>query len=932
MHRTRPLAVAALALAALSACTCGGPGVNQPPTVRIVAPVEGAVLQGQGPHALSGQVTDPEEVVPEASIVWSSDRDGVLSFGQSVAAMLTPGVHRLSLDAMDSRGAQGRAQVSVTVVLAPAGDNPPTAFIDTPSNGAFFDQGQPITLRGRASDPEDGALTGAALAWTSSVAGPLGTGEQLSFTNAALGAHRLVLTATDRTGRSGYAAVDVTVVPPGTNRPPTVAIQAPVDGATLTLGQQVTLQGTATDPEDGALSGAALAWTSSRDGALGTGSPTSAALTQGVHVLTLTARDSLGATATASVTVSVNAANNQPPVVTITSPATGGTVFEGATVTLAGTATDPEDGPLSGAALAWTSSRDGALGTGSPLAMAALTAGDHTLTLTARDSGGNTATASVLLRVLPQNQPPAVAITAPSSGTTVDSGTSVAFSGTATDPEDGALTGARLSWRSSLDGVLGTGSPFSTAALSVGAHTITLTATDSGGRSASASIALTVRQAPVNVPPVARLTGPTTGQATQALAFDGATSSDADGTVVTWAFDFGDGTPPVSGAAAQASHAFAAAGAYTVTLTVTDNQGATGQATLPVQVTPFVRVPEVADDTAESHGGVCSLAVVGTTLHVAWYSSRHPTVWYATWANGTLAREVVDALGFNVGGATQPNLSLALDAAGRPHVAYVRGGQVWYATKAGGLWARERVDTAATPFSGSSSYPASLALDPSQAYRPTVSYPYTAVVNFTSYTRAAVAVRTGAGAWTVATPVYGTHTTAYAQYLRGDVLYDAAGTLYLPVYAYGSPSTADADYLVTWTPTATAFKSLSGGGLPGLSAATSLAWSGAGRLFMLSGTGLLDVALASPLSATTARHSYVEVSGTGQHAVAATAAGAPRLVVNHGATLESVWPDTRSFWERADLGATDPGRIDAAVDAAGETRACFFRAGKLVLY
>jgi hypothetical protein len=61
------------------------------------------------------------------------------------------------------------------------------------------------------------------------------------------------------------------------------------------------------------------------------------------------------------------------------------------------------------------------------------------------------------------------------------SGRSITLTGTATDPEDGALTGASLVWTSNLDGTLGTGTSLTTSSLSVGSHTITLTATDSNG-------------------------------------------------------------------------------------------------------------------------------------------------------------------------------------------------------------------------------------------------------------------------------------------------------------------------------------------------------------------------------------------------------------------------------------------------------------------
>ncbi|MHB8872317.1 MAG: PKD domain-containing protein [Myxococcaceae bacterium] len=920
-HWLAPLALAAL----VTGCDCGGPpGSNGPPLARIVSPADGAALSGPGPHLLLGEATDAEDgVVAADRVTWSSDRDGTLASGTAASAMLSVGVHRLSLDALDSGGLSARAQVTVTVVQGSTVDQPPAAAIDQPAPGAFFDQGQAITLRGHATDPEDGALTGGALGWTSDKAGVLGSGVQVVFSGAALGTHRIVLTATDRTGHSAYASVDITVVPPGTNRPPAVAIQFPLDGAQLTVGAALSLRGTATDPEDGPLSGAALAWTSSRDGALGTGSPLPASLTQGVHTLTLKATDSLGAFASAQLTVSVNPPNNLPPVVSITAPAAGLTVFQGTPVSFEGTATDPEDGALSGTALSWESSRDGALGTGSPLSAAALTAGDHTVTLVARDSGGSSGTASVLVHVLPQNAAPTASIAAPLNGSSFVAGSSISFSGSASDPEDGALSGASLTWRSSLDGVLGTGASLSTSALSAGAHQVTLTAVDSGGRSGSANVSLTVTPATANIPPIARLTGPSQGQTAQALSFDGSTSSDADGSIVSYRFDFGDGTAPVSGAASGASHTFAAPGSYTVGLTVTDDRGATGAASVQVVVTTAVRLPEVVDSSPENHGGACSLAVVGTTLHVAWYSSRHPTLWYGTWSNGTFTREVVDALGFNVGGEPAPRLSMALDGAGAPRVAYGLGGQVHYAGKSGGGWVRERVDTVAVPLYGSEAI--SIALDPSAAYRPTVSYSY--YVSSTGYARTALATRTGAGAWTLAQPVYPTHLTAYTQRVEGDIAFDGAGRLYLPMYLYGSTGTTG-HYLTTWTPTAMAYRSLSSG----LTGATSLAWAAPGRLFALSGTGLLDIAIAAPLSASTVSRSYVEVSGTGQHAVATAVGGEPRLVINHGSELESIRPGPGAFWSREGLGATDTGVIDAVVDSAGNTRACFFRAGKLLLY
>ncbi|HSK05507.1 MAG TPA: M20/M25/M40 family metallo-hydrolase, partial [Kofleriaceae bacterium] len=86
----------------------------------------------------------------------------------------------------------------------------------------------------------------------------------------------------------------------------------------------------------------------------------------------------------------VGGPQNAAPAVSISSPAANGT-FPRA-VQLAGTAIDPEDGTISDR-LAWASSVDGALGTGATRDVK-LSAGVHTITATAQDSGGATGTAS----------------------------------------------------------------------------------------------------------------------------------------------------------------------------------------------------------------------------------------------------------------------------------------------------------------------------------------------------------------------------------------------------------------------------------------------------------------------------------------------------------------------------------------------------------
>jgi PKD repeat protein len=83
---------------------------------------------------------------------------------------------------------------------------------------------------------------------------------------------------------------------------------------------------------------------------------------------------------------------------------------------------------------------------------------------------------------------------------------------------------------------------------------------------------------PANQPPVAAFTSDCGGLT---CGFTD-TSSDVDGSVVAWSWDFGDGA---TSTAQHPSHAYSVAGGYTVTLIVTDDDGATAEASSPVTAT-----------------------------------------------------------------------------------------------------------------------------------------------------------------------------------------------------------------------------------------------------------------------------------------------------------------------------------------------------------
>jgi outer membrane protein OmpA-like peptidoglycan-associated protein len=86
-----------------------------------------------------------------------------------------------------------------------------------------------------------------------------------------------------------------------------------------------------------------------------------------------------------------------------------------------------------------------------------------------------------------------------------------------------------------------------------------------------------------NHPPIAVLSGPMSGVANQLLSFSATDSSDSDGTITSYQWDYGDGTT-ANFTFPRATHRYENPGTYLVQLTVEDDKGATGMAEQQVLV------------------------------------------------------------------------------------------------------------------------------------------------------------------------------------------------------------------------------------------------------------------------------------------------------------------------------------------------------------
>ena len=292
----------------------------------------------------------------------------------------------------------------------------------------------------------------------------------------------------------GLVRADLAVAAASANATPVVDITSPTNGATVS--GSVTVEASATD-DDGItqiaffVDGATLAVDSTAPYAASWNTTT---VGDGPHTLTATATDSVGQTADHSISVTVDNVDD-PPAVTITSPG-GGTTVSGS-IDVSAEATDDNGVSqvtfyMDGATLAVDSTAPYAVSWDTTVE----SDGGYTLTATATDTVGQTADHTISVTV--DNTAPSVNITSPTGGTvsgtiTVEASASDATSGVAQVEffvSDGATTS---SLGVDTNGADGWSVSWNTATVANGGYTLTATATDNAGNSAtSAGVSVTV--------------------------------------------------------------------------------------------------------------------------------------------------------------------------------------------------------------------------------------------------------------------------------------------------------------------------------------------------------------------------------------------------------------------------------------------------------
>jgi regulation of enolase protein 1 (concanavalin A-like superfamily) len=227
------------------------PSSNQPPTVSLTAPANGAQFTAPATITVSANASDPENRLARVEFYANTTRIGTVTGApySMTWSGVSAGSYSLTAVAFDSDGGSATsAAASITVQALLAGNQPPTVTLTAPTNGSSFVAPASVTISANASDPENRLLrvdfyVNYAL---------LGSGSSapysVTWSASSPGAYTLQAFAFDADGNLGSSATATVTVTTGTSTLRNVTFLASADHATLVNSYQVDIFVSGADP------------------------------------------------------------------------------------------------------------------------------------------------------------------------------------------------------------------------------------------------------------------------------------------------------------------------------------------------------------------------------------------------------------------------------------------------------------------------------------------------------------------------------------------------------------------------------------------------------------------------------------------------------------------------------------------------------------
>ncbi|MEK0086023.1 PKD domain-containing protein [Benzoatithermus flavus] len=533
------------------------------PDYRIAAG-ETVELDGRRSYDVDGTIAD-----------WSWDLgDGTTGSGPVVSHRYDrPGAYPVMLTVQDAAGLPNSVATSRATVVV---NDPPIAVAGPDRKAAI---GETLTFDAGGSSDPDGKLV--RYAWDFGD-GAKGSGPKVAYAYGRPGIYVATLTVTDDSGTATSTATASATV--RVNAPP-IARAGPDQ---IVTASEVGFDGSASEDPDGTI--VRYDWDFG-DGTGGGGArPVHVYRQPGAYRVRLTVADDSG-TSRSSASDALRVVVNQAPIADAGPDQIGA---PGQELTFSGEGSLDPDGDI--ADYAWDF-KDGTTARGERVAHRFALPGVYQVRLTVQDNTGQSDAIAFDEAQVTINAPPVAKagpdlLAAPGDEVTLDAGNSF-------DP-DGRIASHR--WDFSDLPEPAAGRTVKRTYQAPGVYGARLTVTDDSG--ASNGVAQDEVAIRINHTPVAQA-GEDVLAAGSTIAFDGSTSTDADGDPLVHSWDFGDGSPPASGV--RVTHTYADGGTYPVVLTVDDGTGLRN-AKASAALTVVIDRPPVAD--AGGNRAVCAGDVV----------------------------------------------------------------------------------------------------------------------------------------------------------------------------------------------------------------------------------------------------------------------------------------------------------------------------------
>jgi hypothetical protein len=326
--------------ATIDAVSIVGLSQNQPPTVSLTEPVDGAAYGAPAAIALRASASDSDGSVARVEFYQGSTligSDAIAPYDITWSGV-PAGTYSLTAVAVDDDGATAASPARTVIVTA--ANQPPGVTLTAPPNDATFTAPASITVSADASD-SDGTITRVDFYQGTTLIGFDTTSPYtVPWNNVPAGTYTLTAAARDDDGAVTTSVARTVTVHPPANQSPSVSMTAPSHGASFTAPATMTVSADASDP-DGSIVRVDFYQGSTQ---IGTDASTPYSVTwsdvpPGSYALTAVAIDNAGATTTSAASVvTVTVSSSLPPGWTATdigSPAHAGTTsYSGGTFTI----------------------------------------------------------------------------------------------------------------------------------------------------------------------------------------------------------------------------------------------------------------------------------------------------------------------------------------------------------------------------------------------------------------------------------------------------------------------------------------------------------------------------------------------------------------------------------------------------------------------